>query len=255
MKFCDERIAKHPPRAEIQTEARFFRGTAVPAVIYAIVPVVINTVVPAVTCPATSAANPSGARSNQYVSGTDQSNGHSPGRGESCDIRFDPPRLLAARSDKWQPVKKGSPAPDFTLPDASGNPVSLSQFKDKQDVVLYFYPKDETSVCTKQAKGFRDNYEKFKDLGAEVIGISSDTVESHAKFAQNHKLPFVLVSDKDGIIRNEYGVPKSFGFLPGRVTYIIDKKGIVRGTFNSFVEGEKHITEALRILNNLKSKN
>jgi thioredoxin-dependent peroxiredoxin len=129
-------------------------------------------------------------------------------------------------------VQVGDLAPDFTLSAQSGAPVSLGDFLGKTALVLYFYPKDNTSVCTAEACAFRDSYEVFKDAGAEVIGISSDSVESHQQFAAAHRLPFNLLSDVGGVIRKRYGVPTAFG-LPGRVTYIIDRQGIVRHIFFS----------------------
>ena len=144
-------------------------------------------------------------------------------------------------------VGVGDPAPDFTLPDQSGAPVRLGKYLGKTDIVLYFYPKDNTAGCTTEACAFRDSYEVFKDAGAEVIGISSDTVESHQKFAKKHRLPFILLSDEGGVIRRRYGVSTTFG-LPGRVTYVIDKKGIVRHIFSSQLQFEKHVDEALKTL-------
>jgi peroxiredoxin Q/BCP len=113
--------------------------------------------------------------------------------------------------------------------------------------VLYFYPKDNTSVCTAEACAFRDSYEIFRTAGAEVIGMSSDSVESHRQFALEHRLAFLLLSDEGGIIRKRYGVSTAFG-LPGRVTYIIDGRGIVRHIFFSQFTSEKHVTEALETL-------
>jgi thioredoxin-dependent peroxiredoxin len=123
-------------------------------------------------------------------------------------------------------VQVGDLAPDFTLPSQFGTPVRLGEFLGKTAIVLYFYPKDNTSVCTAEACAFRDSYEVFKDVGAEVIGISSDSVESHRQFAAAHHLPFLLLSDADGMIRKRYGVPTAFG-LPGRVTYLIDSRGVL----------------------------
>ena len=119
--------------------------------------------------------------------------------------------------------------------------------------MLYFYPKDHTSVCTAQACAFRDRYEVFKAAGAEVIGISSDSVESHRHFAQEHELPFLLLSDEGGIIRKRYGVSTAFG-LPGRVTYVIDRQGIVRHIFFSQFTSEKHVTEALETLRTIQEE-
>ncbi len=144
-------------------------------------------------------------------------------------------------------VQVGDLAPDFTLPDQSSAPVRLGKYLGKTDIVLYFYPKDDTAGCTTEACAFRDSYEVFKDAGAEVIGISSDTVESHQKFAKKHRLPFILLSDEGGVIRRRYGVSTTFG-LPGRVTYVIDKKGIVRHIFSSQLQFEKHVDEAPKTL-------
>jgi len=144
-------------------------------------------------------------------------------------------------------VQVGDVAPDFTLPSQSGTPVSLGHFLGKTALVLYFYPRDNTSVCTAEACAFRDSYQVIKDSGAEVIGISSDSVESHQQFAAKYQLPFILLSDEGGIMRKRYGVPTAFG-LPGRVTYIIDRQGIVRHIFFSQFTSEKHVDVALEKL-------
>ena len=158
---------------------------------------------------------------------------------------------MRKHNDQAQPVKGkaqvGDLASDFTLLNQSSGPVSLGDFLDKKHIVLYFYPKDNTSLCTEEACAFRDNYEVFKDAGAEVIGVSSDSVESHRQFAKEHQLPFILLSDVDGVIRKRHGVPTAFG-LPGRVTYIIDRQGIVRRIFFSQFTAEKHVAQALHTL-------
>ena len=148
-------------------------------------------------------------------------------------------------------VNVGDKAPDFTLPSQMGDNVTLSEYFGKKNIVLYFYPKDETRGCTREACEFRDRYEVFTSLGAEVLGVSSDTLESHKSFATHHGLPFLLLSDEDGNVRKLYGVPSTMGIIPGRVTYIIDKKGVVRHIFNSQFQPEKHIEEALKILEEL----
>jgi peroxiredoxin Q/BCP len=145
-------------------------------------------------------------------------------------------------------VEVGAPAPDFTLPNSQGQPVKLSAYKGQSAVVLYFYPKDNTPGCTAEACSFRDSYDVFKEAGAEVIGVSSDSSDSHQGFADKHGLPFVLLSDQGGSVRKLYGVPATFGLLPGRVTYVIDKDGIVRHIFNSQFGATKHVEEALKIL-------
>ncbi|HVP16914.1 MAG TPA: peroxiredoxin [candidate division Zixibacteria bacterium] len=149
-------------------------------------------------------------------------------------------------------VKVGDPAPDFTLPNQSGQMVNLHGFIGQKIVVLYFYPKDFTSGCTAEACAFRDSYEVFEEAGAEVIGVSSQSVDSHKRFAIANTLPFILLSDEDGKVRKLYGATSAFGLMPGRVTYIIDKKGIIRHTFSSQLNPTKHIEEALRIIKDIK---
>ncbi len=151
-------------------------------------------------------------------------------------------------------VKVGDRAPDFTLPSLTGEPVSLASFAGKKDIVLYFYPKDQTPGCTAEACAFRDSYEVFQEAGAEVIGISSDSEKSHQQFATQHRLPFILLSDLGGVVRKHYGVPTTFGLIPGRVTYIVDKQGIVRHIFSSQFAPQKHVDEALKVLRTLREE-
>jgi peroxiredoxin Q/BCP len=148
-------------------------------------------------------------------------------------------------------IKVGDKAPEFDLPDAAGKRVKLSDFRGKQSVVLYFYPKDDTPGCTKEACSFRDSYESFKEAGAEVIGVSSDSEASHQKFTDKFKLPFRLVADQGGAVRTRYGVPATLGLLPGRVTFVIDRDGVVRHVFNSQLQATKHVDEALSVLKRL----
>ncbi len=145
-------------------------------------------------------------------------------------------------------VKVGDTAPDFTLSSQTGEPISLKDFRGQKAVVLYFYPKDDTPGCTKESCGFRDSYETFTDAGAEVIGISGDSVNSHQQFASKYQLPFTLISDVGNKVRQLYGVPATFGLLPGRVTYVIDKEGVVRNIFNSQLNFQGHIDESLKAL-------
>jgi peroxiredoxin Q/BCP len=151
-------------------------------------------------------------------------------------------------------VKVGDKAPDFTLPDQSGANVSLREFIGNKIIVLYFYPKDFTRGCTAEACAFRDSYDVFVQAGAQVLGVSSQSVDSHNRFAVANKLPFILLSDQDGKARKLYGVPSTFGFLPGRVTYVIDKKGVVRHVFSSQSQPTKHIEEALKIVKDLSQE-
>jgi peroxiredoxin Q/BCP len=151
-------------------------------------------------------------------------------------------------------VKVGDKAPDFTLPSQMGDNVTLSEFFGKKNIVLYFYPKDESIGCTKEACSFRDSYEELTNLGAEVLGVSGQSVESHKSFATHHGLPFILLSDKDNKVRELYGVPSTMGIIPGRVTYIIDKKGVVRHIFSSQTQAERHVEEAKRTLKELEKE-
>jgi peroxiredoxin Q/BCP len=151
-------------------------------------------------------------------------------------------------------IQTGDVAPDFTLPDQKGQPVHLGALLKKGPVVLYFYPKDETTGCTMEACSFRDAYEDFQAAGAEVVGVSDDSAESHESFAQHHRLPFTLLSDQKGVLRETYGVPRSFlGLVAGRVTYVIDRQGVVRHVFNSQVQATRHVKEALNVLRGLSS--
>ncbi len=147
----------------------------------------------------------------------------------------------------------GTPAPDFQLPNQHGETISLSQYQGKP-LVVYFYPKDETPGCTAEACGFRDQYEDFVQAGAEVIGISADSVDSHARFAQGRRLPFQLLSDPRGQVAKAYGVKASMlGLLPGRETFVIDGEGRVRHHFSSQFRIQGHIGEALKVIRSLQA--
>ena len=141
----------------------------------------------------------------------------------------------------------GEEVPNFTLKNPLGKEVSLSDFRGKM-VVLYFYPKDHTPGCTKEACLFRDSYEDFQEVGAEVIGISSDSEKSHQGFQEKHELPFILLTDKGGKVRKLFGIKKTLGFIPGRETFIINKKGVLLHRFNSLTNVHQHIEEALTFL-------
>ncbi len=144
-------------------------------------------------------------------------------------------------------LKVGDKVPNFIAKDTNGNDFDSQSIIGKQPVVIYFYPKDETKVCTEQACSFRDNYQEFKDLGAEVIGISADSVQSHLKFKSKFNLPFILLSDANKKLRKLFGVGNDLIFIPGRQTFVADKNGTIIMVFNS-MSGKIHIEKALEIL-------
>lgn len=143
----------------------------------------------------------------------------------------------------------GDAMPESTLVGPDGP----TQLRDKigKPLVVYFYPKDETYGCTKEACGFRDQYEDFVAAGAEVIGVSRDDAASHAKFKDHHHLPFTLLSDPGGKIAASWGVKATLG-IPGRVTFVFDKAGVVRHRFNSAIRFGKHVDEALATVKTLR---
>ncbi|MBE8727823.1 peroxiredoxin [Flavobacterium hungaricum] len=148
-------------------------------------------------------------------------------------------------------LKIGDIVPNFTAKDNHGEIFESKNVLGRKPLVIYFYPKDNTPGCTTEACSFRDQYEDFKDLGAEVIGISSDSVKSHNKFANKLNLPFILLSDQDKRLRQLFGVKNNlFGLLPGRVTYVIDRNGVVIYIFDS-INAAKHIPKALEIIKEL----
>ena len=160
--------------------------------------------------------------------------------------------LGAQNNKKNKPVKVGDQVPSFILKDQTGNPVDIKSVIGKKKLVLYFYPKDDTPGCTKEACSFRDQYEVFNQENALVIGISGQSVESHKAFAEKYHLSFTLLSDEGNKVRNLFGVPTKMGMIPGRVTYIVDLSGKVVYIFNSLSESEKHVSEAIRILKGMK---
>jgi peroxiredoxin Q/BCP len=147
----------------------------------------------------------------------------------------------------------GDQAPDFALPTAEGGQFRLSDLRGRRAVVLYFYPRDETQGCTAEACAFRDRYEVFTKAGAEVVGVSGDSEESHRAFASHHRLPFVLVSDRNGAVRRQYGVSRWLGILGGRVTFVIDRAGVVRHIFDSQLQATRHVDEAVTTVRGLSS--
>ena len=148
-------------------------------------------------------------------------------------------------------LKEGDPAPKFRLPSASGSEVSLDDFLGKKNLILYFYPKDNSPGCTREACSFRDSHPDFKELNAEIVGISGDGLKAHERFARTEQLPFPLLSDSHGSVRTAYGVGRSLGVIPGRATFVIDKQGIIRRIYSSQLHPEKHVREALMALKSI----
>lgn len=145
-------------------------------------------------------------------------------------------------------IQIGNKIPHFTALDSNGDLFDSKTVVGEKPLVIYFYPKDDTPGCTIQACTFRDKYEDFKVLGAEVIGISSDSLKSHVSFVNKYQLPFILLSDFDKKIRKAFGVPNDFlGLFPGRATYVADKNGIIQLVFDS-TSAKIHIEKALEIL-------
>jgi thioredoxin-dependent peroxiredoxin len=151
-------------------------------------------------------------------------------------------------------LRVGDTAPDFCLPRANGELVSLSDYRGRSEVVLFFYPKDNSPICSAEACSFRDSYEVFKDTGAEVIGVSADSSRSHERFAARFRLPFVLLSDPKGLVRKRFGIAKTLGIFPGRCTYLIDREGVIRHIFSSQFLPAKHVSEALAVLKTLRNE-
>ena len=147
----------------------------------------------------------------------------------------------------------GKPAPDFTLPSTSGEPVSLKQYKNKKTVVLYFYPKDETPGCTREACGFRDLTPQFEERGAVILGVSTDPVDSHLKFRDKHHLPFPLLADEDASVSKAYGVYKQKNLYGKkylgieRTTFVIDRTGRIAQIYPK-VKVDGHVQDVLEFL-------
>ena len=153
--------------------------------------------------------------------------------------------MVLSESTTMAKIKVGDPAPEFVATTSDGRQISMSDYRGKRGVVIFFYPKNGTPVCTKEACAFRDSYEKFTDAGVDLIGISSDSDESHRAFARQHKLPFPLISDTNGTLRQAFTVSKTLGIIPGRVTYVIDNKGIVRLIYSAQLASDEHVHQAL----------
>lgn len=147
--------------------------------------------------------------------------------------------------------KVGDPAPKFRLSSDKGNYVSLDDFLGKKNLVIYFYPKDYSTGCTQEARSFKDSYSAFKQLDAEILGISPDNTITHERFVKDEQLPFTLLSDLDESVRKAYGVKPTLGLISGRATFIVDKTGIIRYVYSSQTHPARHVSEALKALKSL----
>lgn len=156
-------------------------------------------------------------------------------------------------STDMEKIEVGCKVPVFSLKDQHGNIFNLNSVLGKKNLVIYFYPKDDSPGCTKEACSFRDQFAVFEEADAMVIGINSQSIDSHLKFAQKHLLNFTLLSDKHNEVRKLFNVKGDmFGLIPGRVTFVINKEGKIIFIFNSQTQAERHVNEALRILQGLK---
>ncbi|GAB4549357.1 MAG: peroxiredoxin [Anaerolineae bacterium] len=142
----------------------------------------------------------------------------------------------------------GDRAPDFTLHNQYDEPVHFYDLIGTSPIVLYFYPKDNSPTCTAEACAFRDSYEAFSEAGAMIIGISADSVKSHRRFAETHRLPFQLLSDPNREVHKAYYALAAFGLLNNRVTFVIDREGIIRYRFADMLNAKRHVDEALQII-------
>ncbi|MFN9036593.1 MAG: peroxiredoxin [Planctomyces sp.] len=145
-------------------------------------------------------------------------------------------------------LAEGSPAPDFSARTGDGGEVSLSALRGQRGLILFFYPKDETPICRAEVCAFRDSYAAFQAAGFEVVGVSSDTNDSHDRFRERHQLPFALISDQDGELRRLYQVPRTLGLFPGRTTFVIDSAGIIRRVFTAAFASDEHVAQALQAI-------
>jgi peroxiredoxin Q/BCP len=148
-------------------------------------------------------------------------------------------------------LKIGELMPAFALPDADGRLVSSGELLGRGPLVVFFYPKDETIGCTREACGFRDVFAELSGAGATVVGISADDGESHRRFRAHHALPYVLLSDVDGQVAERFGVRRMWGLLPGRETFVMDSDGVVRAHLRSLSQPTRHVELALNMVHRL----
>ena len=159
--------------------------------------------------------------------------------------------LFFGSKERSKTLSVGDPVPIFSLKDQNDSLFNIADFIGKKILVIYFYPKDESSGCTKEACSFRDQYDQFIKAGAMVVGLNAGTVESHRNFIQKHKLPFTLLSDPENKVLKMFGVKSKF-FISGRETFVVDLNGKIVFTYDSFTNGPAHEKEALQFIDNMK---
>jgi peroxiredoxin Q/BCP len=167
----------------------------------------------------------------------------------ACWLLLVLPSAACGQSPRLHTLTVGDTIPDFTLPDQDGKIFNSADHLGKSDLVIFFYPKDESMVCTKEACRFRDRYADLQKAGAIVIGINSGSVGSHKSFQQHDQLPYPLLSDSANRVLNAFGIPRQF-FMTGRKTFVVDKTGKIVFTYTSALNGTRHAEEALAYLQN-----
>ncbi|MBS1917051.1 MAG: peroxiredoxin [Bacteroidetes bacterium] len=150
-------------------------------------------------------------------------------------------------------LEVGDKVPLFTLKQTDNTDFNINDYIGKKILVIYFYPKDESAVCTKEACSFRDSYTDFTNAGALVIGINAASVETHKAFQQNHQLPFILLSDPGNKVLKMFGVKNKF-FITGRETFVVGLDGKIAYTYTAFMQGKEHSDKALEFIKQMNKK-
>lgn len=148
-------------------------------------------------------------------------------------------------------LRPGDAAPTLAMTTHDGETLSLADYQGQHPVVLYFYPRDDTPICTQEACGFRDAYDDFRAAGAVVIGVSGDSQASHRRFVATHDLPFLLVADTDGAVRKAFGLPSGISLFNKRITFVIDRDGVICHAFEARLAAGQHVDEALAVVRDL----
>lgn len=149
-------------------------------------------------------------------------------------------------------IEVGQKAPEFSGTDHQGQPIALSELRQKGPVVLYFYPRDFTPGCTREACMFRDAFSDLTGTGASIVGVSVDDEVSHKKFAKEHNLPYALLSDPGHSLAKKYGIARIFGLGAQRVTFVIDREGTVRAAIHSELSMSRHVKDTQAALDALR---